>query len=99
MQFTNIKFLPTKSQLNRFWDANFPPSVSLTDFVTQISLRTKISPSKRAFEKYKPRGFFSEFYVILIHYDPFQNNPYDKCALQVSPHDLMANCVHELQNR
>ena len=34
----------------------------------QISLRTqapsKISPSKRAFEKYKPGGLFSEFYSI-----------------------------------
>ena len=32
----------------------------------QISLRRKappkISPSKRAFEKYKPRGLFTEFY-------------------------------------
>ena len=26
----------------------------------------KISPSKRAFEKYKPRGLFSEFYGICL---------------------------------
>ena len=36
------------------------------DFETQISLcrkaPPKISPSKRAFEKYKPGGLFSEFY-------------------------------------
>ena len=36
------------------------------DFETQISLLMqappKISPSKTAFEKYKPRGLFSEFY-------------------------------------
>ena len=40
------------------------------DFETQISLRRlvslaavfSISPSKRAFKKYKPRGLFSEFY-------------------------------------
>ena len=25
-----------------------------------------MSPSKRAFEKYKPRGLFSEFYGVLI---------------------------------
>ena len=30
----------------------------------RISTRPKISPSKRAFEKYKPRGLFSEFYGI-----------------------------------
>ena len=39
---------------------------SSIDFKTQISLRRKappkISHSKVAFEKYKPRGFFSEFY-------------------------------------
>ena len=36
----------------------------------QISLRRqappKKSPLKRAFEKYKPRGLFSEFYGILL---------------------------------
>ena len=37
--------------------ANFPPSISLADFETQ-----KINPSKRAFEKYKSQGLFSEFY-------------------------------------
>ena len=35
------------------------------NFETQISLRrqapSNISPSKEAFEKYKPRGLFSEF--------------------------------------
>ena len=45
---------------------NFLPT---TSFETQISLRTqppsKISPPKRAFEKYKLRGLFSEFYGIL----------------------------------
>ena len=42
------------------------PSINLADFETQSSLRIwappKISSSKRAFEKYKPRGLFSEFY-------------------------------------
>ena len=30
----------------------------------RIQTPPKISPSKRAFEKYKPRGLFSEFYGI-----------------------------------
>ena len=30
----------------------------------RIQAPPKISPSKRAFEKYKPRGLFSEFYGI-----------------------------------
>ena len=37
------------------------PSV---DKPLQIQAPPKISPSKRAFEKYKPRGLFSEFYGI-----------------------------------
>ena len=41
------------------------------DFETQISLLTqappKISPSKRTYQKYKPRGLFSEFYSIRPH--------------------------------
>ena len=32
----------------------------------QIWARPKIGPSKRAFEKYKPRGLFSEFYGTLL---------------------------------
>ena len=40
------------------------------DFEMQISLPRKappnISPSKRAFEKYKPRGLFSEFYGLQL---------------------------------
>ena len=35
----------------------------------QIYAPPKISPSKRAFEEYKPRGLFSEFYGIIIVYD------------------------------
>ena len=46
----------------------FPSKYKLVDFETQTSLRIlappKIGPSKRAFEKYKPRGLFSEFYSI-----------------------------------
>ena len=41
----------------------------------QISLHKlaplNISPSKRAFEKYKPQGLFSEFYGILISLNLF----------------------------
>ena len=33
----------------------------------EIKNYSKISPSKRAFEKYKPWGLFSEFYTILIN--------------------------------
>ena len=32
----------------------------------RIQASPKISPSKRAFEKYKPRGLFSEFYGISL---------------------------------
>ena len=43
--------------------------LSTTSYVAQSILKRKfppyISPSKRAFEKYKPRGLFSEFYGIL----------------------------------
>ena len=38
-----VNFLPTISWPNRFWNANFP---------------LYVSPSKRAFEKYKPQGSF-----------------------------------------
>ena len=46
---------------------NFLPPIRLAQyFETQISLHRyappNISPSVRAFEKYKPRGLFLEFY-------------------------------------
>ena len=48
------------------------------DFETQISLRRcalpNISPPKRAFEKYKPRGLFSEFNGIISEFK-FRTNP------------------------
>ena len=44
------------------------PSV---DKPLRILAPPKISPSKRAFEKYKPRGLFSEFYGSL--YRDFNN--------------------------
>ena len=34
----------------------------------RIKAPPKISPSKRAFEKYKPRGLFLEFYGIILYY-------------------------------
>ena len=46
VQFTNIKFLPTKSQLNRFWDANFPPSVSLTTLRAEATFSRYELPRK-----------------------------------------------------
>ena len=53
-------------------NGEFPSNykASPIDFETQIFLRTqapqKLSPSKRVFEKYKPRGLCSEFYGITI---------------------------------
>ena len=47
---------------------NFLPTISLAQsilkckFPSKISLSKHISPSKRAFEKYKPQGLFLEFY-------------------------------------
>ena len=54
------------------------PTISLADFETQfpsvykplrIKAPPKISPSKRAFEKYKPQGLFSEFYGNYLAYE------------------------------
>ena len=39
--------------------------VNLADTEMQTFLHIIISPSKRAFKKYKPGGLFSEFYGIL----------------------------------
>ena len=59
------------------------------DFETQISLRTyappKRSPSKKAFEKYKPRGLFSEFYGNLLKLMLYMNYPRcGDCAFSAS---------------
>ena len=43
-----------------FKNANSPPIISPSEYKPL----PKISPSKRSFEKYKPWGLFSEFYVI-----------------------------------
>ena len=40
----------------------------------RIQAPSKISPSKRALEKYKPRGLFSEFYDILRLFQLVQFN-------------------------
>ena len=56
---------------------NFLPTIRLAQSILKRKspsvdkpLRTlaplKISPSKRAFEKYKPRGLFSEFYGMQV---------------------------------
>ena len=53
-------------------NGKFPSNckASPIDFETQISLHREAPPnirrSKRAFEKYKPRGLFTEFYRCLI---------------------------------
>ena len=63
----DLKYKVKQSKNGKF---TFKYKASPIDFETQISLRRKtypnISPSKRAFEKYKPRGLFSEFYGIQI---------------------------------
>ena len=52
-----------KQSKNGTFTSNY--KASPIDFETQISFRRQaapnISPSKRAFKKYKPRGLFSEF--------------------------------------
>ena len=49
---------PSNYKPSQFWNANFPPIIS----PSECKPLPKISPSKRSFEKYKPRGLFSEFY-------------------------------------
>ena len=55
-----------KYKVKQSKNSKFPPNYKANpiDFETQISNispSAKISPSKRAFEKYKPRGLLSEF--------------------------------------
>ena len=64
-----------KYKVKQSKNGKFPSNykASPIDFETQISLPRqappKISPSKRAFEKYNPRGLFSEFYSMLLLID------------------------------
>ena len=62
-----LKYKVKQSKNGKF---TFNYKASPIDFETQISLRRwappNVSPSKRAFEKYKPRGLFSEFYGVFI---------------------------------
>ena len=62
-----LKYKVKQSKNGKF-TSNY--KASPIDFETQISLRIKalpkISPSKRAFEKYTPRGLFSELYGTLL---------------------------------
>ena len=57
-----------KYKVKQSKNGKFPSTYKaiVMDFETHISLRRyappNISPSKRAFEKYQPRGLFSEFY-------------------------------------
>ena len=57
---------PSQYILSRFWNANFP---------FPIWALPKITPSKRAFEKYKSRGLFSEFYSIFQKVKSFIGKP------------------------
>ena len=68
-----------KYKVKQSKNSKFPPNYKANpiDFETQISnIRpaAKISPSKRAFEKYKPRGLFSEFNGIISEFK-FRTNP------------------------
>ena len=60
-----LKYKVKQSKNTKF---TFNYKASSIDIETQIFLRRqappKISPSKRAFEKYKPRGLLLEFYSI-----------------------------------
>ena len=51
---------PSNYKPSQFWNANFPPIISPSEYKSL----PKIRPSKSSFEKYKPRGLFSEFYGI-----------------------------------
>ena len=44
---------PSNNKPSRFWNANSPPNISPAE---------NKPPPKKTFEKYKPRGLFSEFY-------------------------------------
>ena len=69
-----------KYKVKQSKNSKFPSNYKANpiDFETQISLRRKappnISPSKRVFEKYKPRGLFSEFNGIISEFK-FRTNP------------------------
>ena len=70
-----------KYKVKQSKNSKFPSNYKANpiDFETQISLRRKappnISPSKRVFEKYKPRGLFSEFNGITSEFK-FRTNPW-----------------------
>ena len=57
-QSKTVNFVPTIRLAQSILKRKF----SSVDKPLRIQAPPKISPSKRAFEKYKPRGLFSEFY-------------------------------------
>ena len=68
-----------KYKVKQSKNSKFPPNYKANpiDFETQISNispSAKISPSKRAFEKYKPRGLLSEFNGMISEFK-FRTNP------------------------
>ena len=56
-----VNLLPTIMLAQSILKRKFPS----VDKPLRIKAPPKVSPSKRAFEKYKPRGLFSEFYRTL----------------------------------
>ena len=65
LQITDVNFLSTTSKPNGFWDANFPSSIFKPSRFWNANFPPYVSPtknkSKTPFEKYKPRGLFSQF--------------------------------------
>ena len=57
-----VNFIPTIRLAQSILKRHFPS----VDKLLRILASQKISPSKRAFEKYKPQGLFSEFYGMLF---------------------------------
>ena len=62
------------------------------DFETQVSFRTQappnVSPSKRAFEKYQPRGLFLEFYGMIRARADITNT--DRTMMKISTAKIIA---------
>ena len=64
-QGKNGKFLPTTSLAQWILKRKFP-SLDKPLRIQAPPPRPKISPLKRAFEKYRPRGLITEFYSIFM---------------------------------
>ena len=92
-----------KYKVKQSKNSKFPPNYKANpiDFETQISNispSAKISPSKRAFEKYKSRGLLSEFNGMISEFKPgldlkpsLANNP--AVRLRCFSADLHSYCL------